>query len=135
MIRVSDIPESQIEFSAIRASGPGGQNINKVSSAIHLRFDVMSSTLPAAVKSKVLAMRDSRISSDGVIVIKAQKFRSQEKNRLESLARLDEMLRESQHVEAPRMKTRPSRSSVRKRLDSKKRQGSLKKDRGRVHDY
>jgi len=135
MIRVSDIPESQIQFSAIRASGPGGQNVNKVSSAIHLRFDVMSSTLPAAVKSKVLAMRDSRISSDGVIVIKAQKFRSQEKNRLESLARLDEMLRESQHVEAPRMKTRPSRSSVRKRLDSKKRQGSLKKDRGRVHDY
>ena len=95
----------------------------------------MSSTLPAAVKFKVLAMRDSRISSDGVIVIKAQKFRSQEKNKLESLARLDEMLRESQHVEAPRMKTRPSKSSVRKRLDGKKRQGSLKKDRGRVHDY
>ena len=135
MIRVSDIPESEIEFSAIRASGPGGQNVNKVSSAIHLRFDVRSSSLPEAVKAKILRMRDTRISAEGVIVIKAQKFRSQEKNKLESLARLDELLQKSQHVETPRRQTRPSRSSVRKRLEGKKKQGSVKKNRGKVNDY
>ena len=135
MIRVSDIPESEIEFSAIRASGPGGQNVNKVSSAIHLRFDVRSSSLPDAVKVRILRMRDTRISTEGVIVIKAQKFRSQEKNKLESLARLDELLQKSQHVETPRRQTRPSRSSVRKRLEGKKKQGSVKKNRGKVNDY
>ena len=135
MIRVLDIPESEIVFSAIRASGPGGQNVNKVSSAIHLRFDVRSSSLPEAVKAKILRMRDTRISTEGVIVIKAQKFRSQEKNKLESLARLDELLQKSQHVETPRRQTRPSKSSVRKRLEGKKKQGSVKKNRGKVNDY
>ncbi|MBT5686236.1 MAG: aminoacyl-tRNA hydrolase, partial [Gammaproteobacteria bacterium] len=109
--------------------------VNKVSSAIHLRFDVRSSSLPEAVKSKLLRMSDTRINTDGVIVIKAQKFRSQEKNRLESLERLDELLQKSQHVQKARRKTRPSRSSVRKRLDSKKKQGSVKKNRGKVDDY
>ena len=129
------IADSEIEFSAVRSQGPGGQNVNKVSTAIHLRFDVIASNLPEAVKSKLLGMRDARINTDGVIVIKAQKFRSQEKNRLESLERLDELLQKSQHVQKARRKTRPSRSSVRKRLDSKKKQGSVKKNRGKVDDY
>ena len=135
MIRVSDIPESQIEFSAIRASGPGGQHVNKVSSAIHLRFDVRASSLPEAVKLKLLRVSDARINTDGVIVIKAQKFRSQEKNRIEGLERLDELFQKAQHVQKARRKTRPSKSSVRKRLDGKKQPGTVKKTRGKVDDY
>ncbi len=135
MIRAADIPESQIEFSAIRASGPGGQHVNKVSSAIHLRFDVRASSLPESVQSKLLSLSDTRINSDGVIVIKAQKFRSQEKNRLEGLERLDELLQKAQHVQKARRKTQPSMGSVRRRLDSKKKQGSVKKNRGKVDDY
>ncbi len=135
MMRVSDIPESQIEFSAIRASGPGGQHVNKVSSAIHIRFDVRASSLPEAVKLKLLRVSDARINTDGVIVIKAQKFRSQEKNRIEGLERLDELFQKAQHVQKARRKTRPSKSSVRKRLDGKKKQSTVKKTRGKVDDY
>jgi ribosome-associated protein len=135
MITIDDIPESQLEFSAIRASGPGGQNVNKVSSAIHLRFDVRASDLPEFIKDRLLKMSDSRITSDGVVVIKAQTHRSQEKNREEALRRLGELLAEAQHVKKYRRPTRPSRSSVKKRLDTKKKQGTRKKMRGKVDDY
>ena len=134
MLSVNDIPESQLEFSAIRASGPGGQNVNKVSSAIHLRFDIKASSLPETLKQKLLSRRDSRVTAEGVIVIKAQSYRRQEKNRAEALERLEEMLRQAQQVVKRRKKTRPSRSSVRRRLDTKKKQGNRKKLRGKVRD-
>ncbi len=134
MLSVHDIPESQLEFSAIRASGPGGQNVNKVSSAIHLRFDIKASSLPETLKQKLLTRKDSRVTAEGVIVIKAQSYRRQEKNRAEALERLEEMLRQAQQVVKRRRKTRPSRSSVRRRLDTKKKQGNRKKLRGKVRD-
>jgi ribosome-associated protein len=134
MLSVNDIPESQLEFSAIRASGPGGQNVNKVSSAIHLRFDIKASSLPETLKQKLLSRKDSRVTAEGVIVIKAQSYRRQEKNRAEALERLEEMLRQAQQVVKRRKKTRPSRSSVRRRLDTKKKQGNRKKLRGKVRD-
>ena len=134
MLSVNDIPESQLEFSAIRASGPGGQNVNKVSSAIHLRFDIKASSLPETLKQKLLSRKDSRVTAEGVIVIKAQGYRRQEKNRAEALERLEEMLRQAQQVVKRRKKTRPSRSSVRRRLDTKKKQGNRKKLRGKVRD-
>ena len=132
MITVADIPESEIEFTAIRASGPGGQHVNKVSSAIHLRFDIHSSSLPDHVKQKLASLADTRISSDGQIVIKAQRFRSQDKNRADALERLDELLAKAQRKRKARRPTRPTKSSVKKRLDKKKKQGDRKKLRGRI---
>lgn len=134
MITVRDIPAAEIEMSAIRASGPGGQNVNKVSSAIHLRFDVRGSSLPEVIKNRLLLMEDSRVTADGVIVIKAQSFRTREKNREDALARLDEMLHLAQRVRKVRKQTRPGKGAVRRRLDSKKRQGQQKKLRGKL-DY
>lgn len=126
------IPAREIEISAIRAQGAGGQNVNKVASAIHLRFDIGASSLPDSYKARLLGLRDQRITKEGVVVIKAQQFRSQELNREEALQRLQELVRSVAVSRKKRKPTRPTRSSQKKRLDSKTRRGAVKLTRARV---
>lgn len=126
------IPDDEIEFSAIRAQGSGGQNVNKVSSAIHMRFDINASSLPDFYKQRLLALRDRRISNEGVIIIKAQKFRTREKNLDDALLRLQELIKGAAVVRKSRKPTRPTKASRKRRLDSKIRRGKTKELRGKV---
>jgi ribosome-associated protein len=124
--------EDEMDFSAIRAQGAGGQNVNKVSNAVHLRFDVAASSLPDVVKARLLALSDQRITSEGVVVIKAQGSRSLEQNRVEAIARLQALVDSVAVPPKPRKPTKPTYSSQRKRLESKAAKGDVKKMRGRV---
>jgi len=137
MLQISNtvsIPEREIEISAIRSQGAGGQNVNKVATAIHLRFDIRASSLPDRYKERLLKLNDQRITSEGVVVIKAQEHRSQEQNREEALQRLQNLIKSAVMIPKPRKPSKPTRSSQKKRLDSKSKRSQIKTMRGKVTD-
>lgn len=128
------IPDEEIDLNAIRAQGAGGQNVNKVSSAIHLRFDINASSLPLYYKERLLNLKDKRLNKDGVLIIKAQKFRTQEKNRADALARLQALIRTVSTVQKKRRATKPTRGSQNRRMDKKTQRGKTKSLRGKISE-
>ena len=120
------IPEAELDFTAIKSQGPGGQNVNKVATAIHLRFDIRRSSLPQVHQRKLLDYSDQRITKDGIVIIKAQRYRTQEKNRLEALDRLKQLIQRATQMSKPRLATKPTRSSQLRRMDKKALQGKKK---------